>query len=72
MPHVLTNDEFETYLSDFRIFDKNNDGHLDRSECASLFTSQLEREPTDKEASVALLVEKLGLLDHRHNYYCYC
>ena len=45
----LWSQEFDTFLSDFQIFDVDGDGHLEKDEMILLFQAQLNREPSKKE-----------------------
>ena len=45
----LTQAEFDVYTTDFKEFDLDGDGFLDKDEVTKMFRKQLEREPTEKE-----------------------
>ena len=47
----LTQAEFNVYTSDFKEFDLDGDGFLQRAEVKSMFQKQLEREPTEQEVT---------------------
>jgi len=51
----LWSQEFDTFLSDFQIFDVDGDGHLEKDEMILLFQAQLNREPSKKEVCFACL-----------------